>query len=139
MAITSLDLVKCNMQIDPSKYKSISSGFGVLMQEQGVRSFFKGWVPILLGYSAQGACKFGFYEATVGTIVVVVFVVAGGAIVLYCKMRRGDRLIRKSNREDDGEDSSEESVNDEEDDDDDDYDGVATALSIYGLIGALGF
>ncbi|GFS34373.1 phosphate transporter 3;1 [Actinidia rufa] len=37
MAVTPLDLVKCNMQIDPSKYKSISSGFG-------------------------GACKFGFYE-----------------------------------------------------------------------------
>ncbi|XVF08621.1 hypothetical protein REPUB_Repub07fG0018600 [Reevesia pubescens] len=40
-AVTPLDLVKCNMQIDPAKYKSISSGFGVF---------------------AQGACKFGFYE-----------------------------------------------------------------------------
>lgn len=49
-------------QIDPVKYKSISSGFGVLLKEQGVRGFFKGWVPTLLGYSAQGACKFGFYE-----------------------------------------------------------------------------
>ncbi|RZC82283.1 hypothetical protein C5167_045069 [Papaver somniferum] len=45
MAVTPLDLVKCNMQIDPAKYKSIS-----------------GWVPTLLGYSAQGACKYGFYE-----------------------------------------------------------------------------
>ncbi|RHN43262.1 putative mitochondrial carrier domain-containing protein [Medicago truncatula] len=62
MAVTPLDLVKCNMQIDPAKYKSISSGFGVLLKEQGVRGFFKGWVPTLLGYSAQGACKFGFYE-----------------------------------------------------------------------------
>jgi hypothetical protein len=49
-------------QIDPSKYKSITSGFGVLLKEQGVRGFFRGWVPTLLGYSAQGACKFGFYE-----------------------------------------------------------------------------
>lgn len=49
-------------QIDPVKYKSISSGFGVLLKEQGVRGFFRGWVPTLLGYSAQGACKFGFYE-----------------------------------------------------------------------------
>ncbi|RWV91161.1 hypothetical protein GW17_00046572 [Ensete ventricosum] len=49
-------------QIDPSKYKSISSGFGVLLKEQGFRGFFRGWVPTLLGYSAQGACKFGFYE-----------------------------------------------------------------------------
>ncbi|CAA7400509.1 unnamed protein product [Spirodela intermedia] len=62
MAVTPLDLVKCNMQIDPTKYKSITSGFGVLLKEQGVRGFFRGWVPTLLGYSAQGACKFGFYE-----------------------------------------------------------------------------
>lgn len=61
-ALTPLDLVKCNMQIDPSKYKSISSGFGVLLKEQGVRGFFRGWAPTLLGYSAQGACKYGFYE-----------------------------------------------------------------------------
>nr|XP_016472619.1 PREDICTED: mitochondrial phosphate carrier protein 3, mitochondrial-like [Nicotiana tabacum] len=62
MAVTPLDLVKCNMQIDPAKYKSISSGFGVLLKEQGVRGFFRGWVPTLIGYSAQGACKYGFYE-----------------------------------------------------------------------------
>ncbi|GMI93962.1 phosphate transporter 3;1, mitochondrial phosphate transporter 3 [Hibiscus trionum] len=62
MTVTPLDLVKCNMQIDPAKYKSISSGFGVLLKEQGLRGFFRGWVPTLLGYSAQGACKFGFYE-----------------------------------------------------------------------------
>ncbi|WOL20023.1 mitochondrial phosphate carrier protein 3, mitochondrial-like [Canna indica] len=61
-AVTPLDLVKCNMQIDPAKYKSISSGFGVLLKEQGVRGFFRGWVPTLLGYSAQGAGKLGFYE-----------------------------------------------------------------------------
>ncbi|KAG6401850.1 hypothetical protein SASPL_138718 [Salvia splendens] len=62
MAVTPLDLVKCNMQINPAKYKSIGSGFGVLLKEQGVKGFFRGWVPTLLGYSAQGACKFGFYE-----------------------------------------------------------------------------
>ncbi|XBI01969.1 hypothetical protein VPH35_130609 [Triticum aestivum] len=48
--------------IDPVKYKSISSGFSVLLKEQGARGFFRGWVPTLLGYSAQGACKFGFYK-----------------------------------------------------------------------------
>ncbi|KAJ4850156.1 Mitochondrial phosphate carrier protein 3, mitochondrial [Turnera subulata] len=62
LAVTPFDVLKCNMQIDPSKYKSISSGFGVLLKEQGVKGFFRGWVPTLLGYSAQGACKFGFYE-----------------------------------------------------------------------------
>ncbi|KAM0022793.1 putative mitochondrial phosphate carrier protein Pic2/Mir1 [Helianthus debilis subsp. tardiflorus] len=53
--------VTCS-NIDPVKYKSISSGFGVLLKEQGMRGFFRGWVRTLLGYSAQGACKFGFYE-----------------------------------------------------------------------------
>ncbi|KAM3713214.1 hypothetical protein ACJW31_01G237500 [Castanea mollissima] len=62
MAVTPLDLVKCNMQIDPAKYKSISSGFGVLYKDQGFKGFFRGWVPTLLGYTAQGACKYGFYE-----------------------------------------------------------------------------
>ncbi|XP_071729388.1 mitochondrial phosphate carrier protein 3, mitochondrial-like [Rutidosis leptorrhynchoides] len=62
MAVTPLDLVKCNMQINPTKYKGITSGFGVLFKEQGMKGFFRGWVPTLLGYSAQGACKFGFYE-----------------------------------------------------------------------------
>ncbi|KAM2676229.1 hypothetical protein EV1_002915 [Malus domestica] len=50
------------MQIDPAKYKSIASNFGVLLKEQGVKGFFRRWVPTLFGYSAQGACKFGFYE-----------------------------------------------------------------------------
>uniref|UniRef100_A0A0D6R7T2 Uncharacterized protein n=1 Tax=Araucaria cunninghamii TaxID=56994 RepID=A0A0D6R7T2_ARACU len=60
--VTPLDLVKCNMQIDPVKYKSIGTGFSVLLREEGARGLFRGWVPTLLGYSAQGACKFGFYE-----------------------------------------------------------------------------
>ncbi|KAI3673643.1 hypothetical protein L6452_39767 [Arctium lappa] len=62
MAVTPLDVVKCNMQIDPAKYKSISSGFGVLLKEQGMRGFYKGWAPTFIGYSLQGAGKYGFYE-----------------------------------------------------------------------------
>jgi solute carrier family 25 phosphate transporter 3 len=49
-------------QVDPNKYRDISSGFGVLLQEQGLGGFFKGWMATLVGYSSQGACKFGFYE-----------------------------------------------------------------------------
>ncbi|XP_030494825.2 mitochondrial phosphate carrier protein 3, mitochondrial [Cannabis sativa] len=62
MAVTPLDLVKCNMQIDPVKYRSLGSGFGVLLKEQGIRGLFRGWAPTLVGYSGQGACKYGFYE-----------------------------------------------------------------------------
>ncbi|BAF11547.1 Os03g0263400 [Oryza sativa Japonica Group] len=50
------------LQVDPGKYRDISSGFGVLLQEQGLGGFFKGWMATLVGYSSQGACKFGFYE-----------------------------------------------------------------------------
>lgn len=33
-----------------------------MLKEQGIKGFYKGWAPTLLGYSAQGACKYGFYE-----------------------------------------------------------------------------
>ncbi|KAK4264562.1 hypothetical protein QN277_025721 [Acacia crassicarpa] len=62
MGVTPLDVVKCNMQIDAAKYKSTTSGFGVIVREQGVKGLFRGWAPTLVGYSAQGACKYGFYE-----------------------------------------------------------------------------
>lgn len=62
LAVTPLDLVKCNMQVDPSKYRDITSAFGVMLHEQGPRGLFRGWMATLVGYSCQGACKFGFYE-----------------------------------------------------------------------------
>ncbi|VAI18302.1 unnamed protein product [Triticum turgidum subsp. durum] len=61
-AVTPLDVIKCNIQIDPAKYKSISSSFSIVLKEQGVRGFFRGWAPTFLGYSAQGAFKYGLYE-----------------------------------------------------------------------------
>ncbi|TKY46265.1 Mitochondrial phosphate carrier protein 3 [Spatholobus suberectus] len=61
-AITPLDVVKCNIQIDPAKYKNTRTGFGVMFREQGLRGFFRGWAPTLVGYHAQGAFKYGFYE-----------------------------------------------------------------------------
>eukprot|EP00898_Chlorokybus_atmophyticus_P000439 jgi/Chlat1/1396/Chrsp12S01973 len=61
-AVTPLDVVKCNMQTDPQKYKSIASGFSLVMKEGGAGGLFKGWVPTLIGYSMQGAFKFGLYE-----------------------------------------------------------------------------
>eukprot|EP00210_Caulerpa_lentillifera_P000564 g545.t1 len=62
MGVTPLDVVKCNMQTDPTKYRSIPTGFKIVIAEQGVAGIFRGWVPTLVGYSMQGACKFGFYE-----------------------------------------------------------------------------
>ena len=32
------------------------------MAEGGTKALARGWAPTLIGYSMQGACKFGFYE-----------------------------------------------------------------------------
>lgn len=36
VAVTPLDLMKCNIQMDPATYKSIGSGFGILLKAQGL-------------------------------------------------------------------------------------------------------
>ena len=61
-AVVPLDLVKCRIQVDPAKYKSIVTGFKVSVAEEGARGLAKGWAPTLIGYSIQGLGKFGFYE-----------------------------------------------------------------------------
>ncbi|MEQ2241250.1 hypothetical protein ILYODFUR_023484, partial [Ilyodon furcidens] len=61
-AVVPLDLVKCRMQVNPDKYKSIGNGFAVTVREDGMRGLAKGWAPTFIGYSMQGLCKFGFYE-----------------------------------------------------------------------------
>jgi hypothetical protein len=50
------------VQTNPTKYRSIGVGFGTIVREQGVPGLFRGWLPTLMGYSAQGAFKFGLYE-----------------------------------------------------------------------------
>lgn len=61
-AVVPLDLVKCRIQVDPAKYKSIVNGFKVSVAEGGIRGLGLGWAPTFIGYSMQGLCKFGFYE-----------------------------------------------------------------------------
>jgi len=61
-AVVPLDLVKCRIQVDPAKYQSIFKGFSITIAEDGARGLAKGWAPTLIGYSAQGLGKFGFYE-----------------------------------------------------------------------------
>ena len=60
--VTPLDVVKCNMQTDPTKYPSIGRGFAITVKEQGLAGLVRGWSPTLVGYSIQGAGKFGLYE-----------------------------------------------------------------------------
>lgn len=62
LAVTPLDVAKCNMQVDPVKYKGLSGTISTIMKEEGSSALFKGWLPTLIGYSAQGCFKFGLYE-----------------------------------------------------------------------------
>ncbi|CAG2166327.1 unnamed protein product [Oppiella nova] len=61
-ALTPLDLVKCRIQVNPTKFKGIVSGFQVTLKEEGVRGLGRGWAPTAFGYSLQGLGKFGLYE-----------------------------------------------------------------------------
>merc|ERR550537_2018923 len=62
LAVTPLDVAKCNMQVDPTKYKGLLGAISTIAKEEGAGALFKGWLPTLLGYSAQGCFKFGLYE-----------------------------------------------------------------------------
>merc|ERR1719453_2141687 len=62
LAVTPLDVAKCNMQVDPTKYKGLLGAISTIAKEEGAGALFKGWLPTLIGYSAQGCFKFGLYE-----------------------------------------------------------------------------
>ncbi|KAK6221136.1 Cu/Pi carrier [Pestalotiopsis sp. IQ-011] len=61
-AVTPLDLVKCRRQVDAKLYKGNFQAWGLIYRAEGLRGIFTGWGPTLLGYSAQGAFKYGWYE-----------------------------------------------------------------------------
>lgn len=60
--VTPLDVVKCNMQANPGRFKNVFNGFSGIAAEEGMAALLKGWAPTALGYHAQGAVKFGFNE-----------------------------------------------------------------------------
>ncbi|KAI5063232.1 hypothetical protein GOP47_0021779 [Adiantum capillus-veneris] len=62
LGVTPFDVAKVNIQIDPIKYSGTVGAFRTIIQEQGVRGLARGWAPTLVGYSAQGAGKYGLYE-----------------------------------------------------------------------------
>lgn len=70
LAVTPLDLVKCNAQTNKEFFPSVFKGFGNIYSgrvshlgfDSGLRGVVRGWGPTLVGYSIQGLCKFGFYE-----------------------------------------------------------------------------
>jgi len=61
-AVTPLDLVKCRRQVDPKIYKSNFQAWSTIARSEGLRGIFFGWAPTFVGYSFQGAGKYGAYE-----------------------------------------------------------------------------
>jgi len=60
--ITPLDVAKCNIQVNPTKYTGLGQGLKLLMKEEGATGIWKGFGPTFVGYSLQGMFKFGLYE-----------------------------------------------------------------------------
>merc|ERR1712193_319443 len=50
------------MQANPGLHSGVGDGFKQIKAQQGLGGFTLGWLPTLVGYSAQGFGKFGFYE-----------------------------------------------------------------------------
>jgi len=57
-----LDLVKTNIQANPSLFKGIGQGFGLMGRRVGLRGLYTGWAPTAVGYTVQGFFKYGLYE-----------------------------------------------------------------------------
>ncbi|KAF0444843.1 mitochondrial carrier [Gigaspora margarita] len=60
--VTPLDLVKCRRQVDANIYKGNFDGWKKIYRAEGFRGLYTGWAPTLIGYSFQGAAKYGLYE-----------------------------------------------------------------------------
>jgi solute carrier family 25 phosphate transporter 3 len=62
--LTPLDMVKCNIQANPTVYnQGMLKAFGQVSKNLGgPAQLTRGWAPTAIGYSMQGFCKFGFYE-----------------------------------------------------------------------------
>jgi len=61
-AVTPLDLVKCRRQVDAKLYSSNIGAWKMIYKAEGLKGCFFGWAPTYVGYSLQGAGKYGFYE-----------------------------------------------------------------------------
>ena len=60
--MTPLDLVKCRRQVDGKLYSGNMDGWRKIISADGVRGIYTGGGPTVLGYSIQGALKYGWYE-----------------------------------------------------------------------------
>jgi len=61
-SVTPLDVVKCRLQVDKSLYKGNFDGWRQIIRTEGAGGLFTGFGATLIGYSLQGAGKYGLYE-----------------------------------------------------------------------------
>ncbi|KAK9456389.1 mitochondrial carrier domain-containing protein [Dipodascopsis uninucleata] len=61
-SLTPLDLVKCRRQVNPSLYSGNVQGIRSIISTEGAGGIFTGFGATLVGYSFQGAGKYGLYE-----------------------------------------------------------------------------
>lgn len=61
-AVTPLDLVKCRLQVDRTLYRSNLDGWRTIVRHEGPAKVFTGFGATAIGYSLQGAGKYGGYE-----------------------------------------------------------------------------
>jgi solute carrier family 25 phosphate transporter 3 len=62
-SMTPIDVVKTRIQLEPTKYNTGMFGsFRKIVAEEGAGALLTGLGPTILGYSIQGAFKFGGYE-----------------------------------------------------------------------------
>ncbi|KAI9310912.1 mitochondrial carrier domain-containing protein [Dichotomocladium elegans] len=60
--MTPLDLVKCRLQVKADLYKGIFDGWRTIIKSEGLGGVWVGLSPTAIGYSFQGAGKYGLYE-----------------------------------------------------------------------------
>lgn len=61
-SVTPLDLIKCRLQVNPKLYKSNFEGIKTIYAKEGISKIFTGVGATFIGYSLQGAGKYGGYE-----------------------------------------------------------------------------
>lgn len=60
--MTPLDLVKCRRQVNPALYSGNLQAWKSIIKTEGFGAIFTGFGATLIGYSFQGAGKYGLYE-----------------------------------------------------------------------------
>ena len=61
--MTPIDVVKTRIQLEPTVYnKGMLGSFKQVIKSEGAGALLTGLGPTILGYSLQGAFKFGGYE-----------------------------------------------------------------------------